>query len=120
MKTKILKFFSSRLGFVLKPFISAGVGALGTQLARLGIELSIEDQAKVTAWLTAAIFALIQFWIDSAESKTKRETQEALGAEPDGYIGPKTVIAAEKATVAAGTPRSKEKRRPFFANNKKI
>lgn len=114
MKKKILKFLLSKTGSFLRPFIATAIGAGATQLARVGVELTPEQQLEVTAWVSGAIVVVGQWALDRAEAPHKEKVQEALGVPQDNYIGPETAKAAVKVSAVAedASPGITEPKKP--------
>lgn len=97
---KIYAFLLSKSGWLVKGPIAAGVAFASTQLQRIGIQLTEEQQISATVTITTAIIAMGESWLRNRDDKNKQIVQRELGLpeeKVDTFIGPATVQAAKSA-----------------------
>lgn len=96
IKTLFLQAIHSRAGMAVQWLVGLLLGYLTSQLAIWGIEIPADILAQVQIGLTALGAYLVTSWVQWYQSRQTRQLQQEIGANPDGWLGPKTLQQASE------------------------
>ena len=94
----LMRFLVSRAGGVLAPIIAVAVGALVAKVAAFDADLAAQiSPGAVTAFVVAAILALVNAWTNRVQTDGVKKIQALVNTDTDGIPGMVTYTEVRRA-----------------------